>query len=181
MRPAGFAAILKAERPDIVHCIALQGRSSSAARRPPWRGSGGGSIALTGLGLIGARSDRIGKLARSAPCAASCAALATPRTRYLFENADDPELLGLDPADAKVTIVGGAGVDPEALRPAPLPPQPPLRVAVVARMLWSKGVDIAVEAVRSARGRGRCRSSCRSTARPIRRTRRPSRERRCGP
>ena len=40
--------------------------------------------------------------------------LETAQTRYLFENPDDPRLLGLDPADAaRVTIVGGAGVDPE--------------------------------------------------------------------
>jgi glycosyltransferase involved in cell wall biosynthesis len=73
----------------------------------------------------------------------------------LFENPDDPLLLGLDPADAgRVTIVGGAGVDPEILRSSPLSPQPPLKVAVVARMLWSKGIDLAVEAVRLARSRG---------------------------
>jgi glycosyltransferase involved in cell wall biosynthesis len=35
-----------------------------------------------------------------------------------------------------------------------MPPQPPLKVALVARMLWSKGVDLAVEAVRRARSRG---------------------------
>jgi glycosyltransferase involved in cell wall biosynthesis len=31
---------------------------------------------------------------------------------------------------------------------------PPLRVAVVSRMLWSKGIDVAVEAVRLARAQG---------------------------
>ena len=35
-----------------------------------------------------------------------------------------------------------------------MPPQPPLRVAVVARMVRSKGVDLAVEAVRQARAGG---------------------------
>ncbi len=48
-------------------------------------------------------------------------------------------------------MIGGAGVDPAAYRPQPLPPMPPLRVALVARMLWSKGIDVAVEAVRLAR------------------------------
>jgi glycosyltransferase involved in cell wall biosynthesis len=80
--------------------------------------------------------------------------LETTQTRYLFENTDDPKLLGLDPAGSRVTILGGAGIDPEALRPAPLPAQPPLKVAVVARMLWSKGIDVAVEAVRAARAKG---------------------------
>jgi glycosyltransferase involved in cell wall biosynthesis len=51
-------------------------------------------------------------------------------------------------------VVGGAGVDPAAYRPQPLPPMLPLRVALVARMLWSKGIDVAVEAVRLARAQG---------------------------
>ncbi len=53
-----------------------------------------------------------------------------------------------------MTIVGGVGIDSSLYAPKPLPPQPPLRVALVARMLWSKGVDIAVEAVRLARRDG---------------------------
>ncbi len=80
--------------------------------------------------------------------------IATRDTRYLFENEDDPKRLGFDPTDPRVTLVGGAGIDPDLYRPIPLPPLPPLRVAVVARMLWSKGVDLAVEAVRLARERG---------------------------
>jgi glycosyltransferase involved in cell wall biosynthesis len=80
--------------------------------------------------------------------------LETRQTHYLFENPDDPALLGLDPANPRVTLVGGAGIDPEGLSPRPLPPHPPLKVAVVARMLWSKGIDLAVEAVRLARSRG---------------------------
>jgi glycosyltransferase involved in cell wall biosynthesis len=80
--------------------------------------------------------------------------LETPKTRYLFENTDDPKLLGLDPSGSRVTILGGAGIDPEALQPELIPTQPPLKVAVVARMLWSKGIDVAVEAVRAARAKG---------------------------
>ena len=73
----------------------------------------------------------------------------------MFENPDDPVTLGLDPQDTtKVVIVGGAGVDPLILMPSPMPPSPPLKVALVARMLWSKGVDLAVEAVRLARAEG---------------------------
>ena len=53
-----------------------------------------------------------------------------------------------------LVILGGAGIDPEALKAAPLPAQPPLKVAIVARMLWSKGIDVAVEAVRAARAQG---------------------------
>ncbi|OYW99805.1 MAG: hypothetical protein B7Z14_10865 [Bosea sp. 32-68-6] len=93
--------------------------------------------------------------ARMAAIAWLRGAIDGPQVRFLFENPDDPVTLGLDPADAaKVAIVGGAGVDPLILMPEPMPPAPPLKVALVARLLWSKGVDLAVEAIRLARAQG---------------------------
>ncbi|GGD16707.1 glycosyltransferase family 4 protein [Aureimonas glaciei] len=148
-----LAAILAREQPDIVHCIALKSIvvGGAAARRA---GIDRRVYALTGLGLIGAKRDRVGRLARAGLRLVLRGALETPRTRYLFENADDPRLLGLDPAGDNVTIVGGAGIDPDRLSPSPPPALPPLRIAVVARMLWSKGVDVAVEATQLARQQG---------------------------
>lgn len=150
---ARLAAILRRERPDIVHCISLKpiliGGAAARLARIDRR-----VFALTGLGLIGARTDTVGRAARAGVRAAIRGPLETSGTRYLFENADDPRLLGLDPAAPRVTIVGGAGIDPAGLPPLPLPPMPPLRIALVARMLWSKGVDLAVEAVRLARLHG---------------------------
>ena len=146
--------LIEAERPDILHCIALKpialaglaGKIAGVDRRV---------YALTGLGFLGAREGRAAALARFAARLWLREAIDGPRTRFLFENPDDPVMLGLDPADAgKVAIVGGAGVDPLLLYPAPMPPAPPLKVAVVARMLWSKGIDLAVEAVTLARKQG---------------------------
>lgn len=148
-----LAAILKALKADIVHCIALRsilvGGTAAAMAGVPAR-----VYALTGLGLIGARNDMVGRWARKGLRHLIRDALSSKKTRFLFENPDDAVALGLDPADTAVTIVGGAGVDADAFAPAPLPAQPPLKVAIVSRMLWSKGIDLAVEAVRIARGRG---------------------------
>ncbi|MCB8823125.1 glycosyltransferase family 4 protein [Microvirga rosea] len=147
-----LAAILKNEKADLVHCIALRsilvGGTAAAMA-----GIGSRVYALTGLGFLGARTDIVGRWAQRA-VRLLVRGLQTAKTRYLFENTDDPRLIGLDPSDPRVTIVGGAGIDPDILMPQPLPAQPPLKVAVVARMLWSKGVDLAVEAVRIARSRG---------------------------
>ncbi|MCJ2096092.1 glycosyltransferase family 4 protein [Methylobacterium sp. J-072] len=155
---AGYAAgqlagILKALNADIVHCIALRsilvGGTAAAMAGIPAR-----VYALTGLGLVGARSDRIGRAARLGLKALIRGPLASGRTRFLFENPDDALALGLDPSEQSVTVIGGAGVDCAAFQPRPLPEMPPLKVAVVARMLWSKGIDVAVEATRLARARG---------------------------
>ncbi|MFX8126040.1 hypothetical protein ABTL08_19810, partial [Acinetobacter baumannii] len=77
--------------------------------------------------------DRVGRAARLALRALIRGPLASSRTRFLFENPDDARALGLDPLDRTVTVIGGAGIDPGAFSPRPLPDMPPLRVAVVAR------------------------------------------------
>ncbi|MFH6784701.1 MULTISPECIES: glycosyltransferase [Methylobacterium] len=148
-----LAAILKALETDIVHCIALRGILVGGAAAM-LAGIPSRVYALTGLGLIGARQDRAGRLARTALRLLIRGPLETARTRYLFENPDDARLLGLDPGSPRVAVVGGAGIDPEAWVPQPLPPHPPLRIALTARMLWSKGIDTAVEAARRARAEG---------------------------
>jgi len=146
--------LIEAERPDIAHLIALRSivvgglaaRLAGVERRV---------VALTGLGLLGAEDSLKARAARAAMRLYIRAIVDGPEARFLFENRTDPLLLGLDAADsAKVTIVGGAGVDPQALRPAPLPEGPPLKLAMVARMLWSKGADTAVAAVLKARAEG---------------------------
>lgn len=151
---AALRRLIAAEKPDILHCIALKpialaglaGKLAGIDRRV---------YALTGLGFIGARQGALAAAARFAAIAWLRGAIDGPQVRFLFENPDDPVTLGLDPQDAgKVAIVGGAGVDPLMLMPSPMPPAPPLKVALVARMLWSKGVDLAVEAVRLARAEG---------------------------
>ncbi len=148
-----LAAILKAERPAIVHCIALRAIliGGAAARLA---GIASRVYAVTGLGFLAARQDAAARLARGAIARIVRGPLEGPGTRYLFENPDDPLIFGLKPGDPPVTIVGGAGIDPDLFRPEPLPPAPPLRLAFVGRMLWSKGVDVAVEAVTAARARG---------------------------
>jgi glycosyltransferase involved in cell wall biosynthesis len=148
-----LAAILKALKADIVHCIALRGILVGGAAAM-LAGIPSRVYALTGLGLIGARRDRTGRLARAALRLLIRGSLETARTRYLFENPDDATLLGLDPESPKVAVVGGAGIDPEAWVPDALPSHPPLRIALTARMLWSKGIDTAVEAAQLARAEG---------------------------
>jgi glycosyltransferase involved in cell wall biosynthesis len=149
-----LSALLKELQPTLIHCIALRSilLGGFAARRS---GISRRIYALTGLGLLGARRDKRARCAQTLIRFVIRRLLDTPQTRYLFENPDDPLWLGLDPEDRKkVIIVGGAGVNPDQLTPGPLPGSPPIRIALVARMLWSKGVDLAVQAVSQARAEG---------------------------
>ncbi len=144
---------IKQEKPDLVHCIALRmvvlaGLSARLA------GARAIILAPTGLGHawadrgIAARSLRqimrlvVGRLLRGS------------RTHYVFENTDDPSEFRLQPTAGNVTIVPGAGVAADDFPAMPEPPSPPVRIAVVSRMLRSKGIAEAVEAVCLARDRG---------------------------
>ena len=80
--------------------------------------------------------------------------LGRPRTVCVFENAEDPREFGLDPSDPRVVLVGGAGVDPQGFQCGPEPPAPPVKVALLARMIRPKGIAEAVAAVRRARALG---------------------------
>jgi glycosyltransferase involved in cell wall biosynthesis len=150
----GMRQLIAHEKPDIVHLIALRSiiaggiaaRLASARRRV---------VALTGMGFLGAAGTLKARVARGLVKTLIRTVVDGNNTRFLFENRSDPALLGLDPDQtSKVTIVGGAGVDPVAFAPQPLPSGPTLKLAMIARMLWSKGADTAVGAVLSARAKG---------------------------
>jgi glycosyltransferase involved in cell wall biosynthesis len=80
-----------------------------------------------------------------------------PGSRVLVQNPDDERVLkesGMVRADHLV-VIPGSGVDVDYYRPTPAPdPTGPLRVTLVSRMLWSKGVGEFVEAARLLRGKG---------------------------
>jgi glycosyltransferase involved in cell wall biosynthesis len=146
--------IVREQRADIVHCIALRpvvigGVAAKLA------GTGALVVAPTGLGHLWIERGIAVRLARKIVSAIVGSWLRGPRTRYLFENRDDPREFGLDPDDADITIVGGAGVDPEKFPRSEEPAAaPPLKVAVVARMIRPKGIVESVDAVRRARAAG---------------------------
>jgi glycosyltransferase involved in cell wall biosynthesis len=150
---ARMVGIVRAERPDVVHCIALRPvvLGGLAARL-------GGArrlvLAPTGLGHLWIENGPAERLARPLARFVIGRVLRGASTRYLFENTDDPREFGLDPAGPDVAIVGGAGVDPAQFPASPEPPAPPVKAAVVARMLVPKGIAETVAAVRRARAQG---------------------------
>ena len=146
-------SIVRRERPDIIHCIALRPVlfGGLVAR---WLGIKAVVLAPTGLGHLWIEDGFGVRALRSAVRFIVGTILRGPRTRYLFENRDDPVEFGLDPAGSNVTIVGGAGVDPAQFPPSPEPPAPPVKFAVVARMIRPKGIAEAVEAIQRVRAGG---------------------------
>jgi glycosyltransferase involved in cell wall biosynthesis len=154
LRTLGRATrIVAAERPDIVHCVALRmvvlgGIAAKLA------GAKRLVLALTGLGHLWIENGLMERAARTMARQVVGKSLKGAQTHYLFENPDDPGEFGLDVGDPNVTIVGGAGVRPADFPMLPEPPAPPVKIAIVARMLEPKGIAEAVAAVRKARAAG---------------------------
>jgi glycosyltransferase involved in cell wall biosynthesis len=145
--------IVRRERPDIVHCIALRpivlgGTAAKLAQAKALL------LAPTGLGYLWLEPGSAIAIIRSLVRVLVGSWLRGPRTHYLFENRDDPHEFGLGPDDPDVTIIGGAGVNESKFPLVSEPPSPPVKVAVVARMLSSKGIREAIEAAQQARRMG---------------------------
>ncbi len=148
-----FTKLFRAERPDIIHLISIRlivlGGAAAILAGMKRR-----LQAVTGLGLMGVSGSAKARVIRLALGFVLRGPLGGRNVRYVFENREDPSVLGMDPDDADVTIVGGAGIDPSREVEQVMPPHPPLKIALVARMVHSKGVDIAVDALRRARASG---------------------------
>jgi glycosyltransferase involved in cell wall biosynthesis len=153
---AEIARLYRAEQPDIVHHVALKPVlfGAMAARLAFGRKAGPVRVAaITGLGsgLQPARfAARLGR-----PLLRSALRFAAQRGRVIVQNPEDGAAmirLGVDPA--RIALIRGSGVDTAHFAASREPSGSAVSVALVARMLRSKGVLDAVAAVRRLRAQG---------------------------
>jgi glycosyltransferase involved in cell wall biosynthesis len=112
-------------------------------------------LVVTGLGLLGLSTSVKGRLVRRIVFGLIRIAAIRSECHFIFENRSDPVRLGLGPDQSECSVfLMGAGVD---LRDFPLtavPACPPLRLATVSRLIWSKGVDVAARVVSTLASEG---------------------------
>ena len=149
--------LYRAERPDIIHHVALKPMLfGGLARRPGVRRRGGRGADRCGDGSgLRLQRRRPSPAGSAGGCSASRCAWPPAGSRIIVQNPDDGVVLtrlGLDPR--RIALIRGSGVDTAHFAALPAPPAPPVRVALVARMLRQKGVLDAVAAVRLLRARG---------------------------
>ena len=116
--------------------------------------------ALTGLGYVFSSGDIRARLLRPLLRWALGWALNGRRSTCVVQNPDDAAFVaGLGIDRRRIVVIPGSGVDPARFAPSP-EPAGPVRVTMVSRMLWDKGVGEFVEAARACRGHGspRCAS-----------------------
>lgn len=142
-------------KPDVIHFISLKpvlvGGLACLFYRTPAK-----VFHITGLGTLGEGNSWIHRLLRSIVFRLPPLYLHQKNSELLVENPDDLEFLksyGLNPSTA-VTILGGAGVDPDlfpdlSLSNPATSKSTTVRLAFVGRMIKTKGVDVLVEAMAS--------------------------------
>ena len=140
----------RGERPDIVHAVAMKPVLYGAAAA---RLAGVPAVvgALTGLGYVFSSADVKARLLRPCLRRALRWALDGRLSTCVVQNPDDAAFVaGLGIDRRRIVVIPGSGVDTARFAPSP-EPDGAVRVAMVSRLLWDKGVGEFVEAARMAR------------------------------
>lgn len=148
-----FARALRCQQPSIVVAYSLR-MCTLVALLQPLLGSSRFVLGITGVGFIGIAESFWTRTVRRLVFAVLRNTSRT-RTHFIFENATDPVTLGISEAGGhRLSILMGAGIDPNEFRPTELPKGPPFRFATVSRLIWSKGIDLAADAIASLARQG---------------------------
>jgi glycosyltransferase involved in cell wall biosynthesis len=149
---AAMRTLMREVRPDLLHAIALKPIVLSMLTG----GYGAARVfALTGRGYLSVSSSWL-RWAAPAIAFGMRRAVRKTNTALMVENEADRVWVegGARLPDARVTLMPGAGVDPARFTPRPAP-EGPVIVGVASRLIWSKGIDLAVEAIRRLNAEGR--------------------------
>jgi glycosyltransferase involved in cell wall biosynthesis len=154
-----IAELYRAERPDLVHHIALKPvLFGGIARRFASAGIRNSPVAIDsvmGLGSGFSAASFATGLRRPSLGAALRLAAGRDRRWVIVQNPEDREaLIALGTAPQWIVMIRGSGVDCNHFRALPDPEGKTVTVALVSRMLRDKGVLDAVAAIRFLRGRG---------------------------
>jgi glycosyltransferase involved in cell wall biosynthesis len=156
---AAITRLYRAERPDILHHVALKPvLFGSLARHLAFARSdhAPASVAsVMGLGSGFTAATAAAKLLRPSLSLALRLATGSARDWVVVQNPEDRAALmalGIDPA--RIALIRGSGVDIHHFGPLPEPDGGAVTVALVSRMLRDKGVLEAAAAIRRLRARG---------------------------
>ena len=152
---AAFFGLYRRLRPDLLHHVSLKPvlYGGLAARLLGLPAVG----AMSGLGYVFIGSGWKPRLLQMLIHPALRLALDRPKSRMIFQNADDlARFVALGYIQSQqAALIRGSGVDLERFRPVPAPPEGPPIVLFAGRLMWPKGLGAFVEAARALRGRAR--------------------------
>lgn len=142
--------LYKKVRPDVTHHVTIKpviygGIAARLARVPKT------VSAISGLGYVFIQRSLKARVLRQVATFLYRRALGHKHATVIFQNPDDRAMFLKHRLvrEEQIVMVRGSGVDLERFSVAQRPPTPPVRITLIARMLWDKGVGEFVEAARS--------------------------------
>jgi glycosyltransferase involved in cell wall biosynthesis len=108
---------------------------------------------VTGVGFFGIAESIRARMVRSIIFMA-IRHVSRRRSYFLFENNSDPVTTGVARRGYRFSILMGAGVDLREFSQRDIPEGLPLRFATTSRLVWSKGIDLAVAAISTLASQG---------------------------
>lgn len=148
-------ALYKQVRPDITHHVTIKpviygGIAARLAGVPAT------VSAISGLGYVFIQQTLKARVLRSIATFLYKRALGHKNARVIFQNPDDRAAFERNRLvrPAQIRMIRGSGVDLEKFSVAERPATPPVRITLIARMLWDKGVGEFVEAARMLKDTG---------------------------
>jgi glycosyltransferase involved in cell wall biosynthesis len=156
---AAIARLYRAERPDILHHVALKPvLFGSIARHLAFARSRHAPTtvaSVVGLGSGFTATTAAARLRRPPLGLALRLAIGGGRDRVVVQNPEDrTALVAMGIAPTRIALIRGSGVDIGHFVPLPAPVGGTVTVALVSRMLRDKGVLEAAAAIRRLRARG---------------------------
>ncbi len=139
-------AIYRRIQPDLVHHVAMKPvlYGSIAA----WISKVPAVInALTGLGYLFISQSSKARIIRYFVMTVFKYLFSKKQFCLLLQNKDDLSFFKARMPKAKVEIIRGSGVDINHFKPLETKEMPTIKIALVARMLWDKGIQEAIDAM----------------------------------
>jgi glycosyltransferase involved in cell wall biosynthesis len=155
---AAIARLYRAERPEIVHHVALKPvLFGTLARALAFRGAPEAPAvidAVMGLGSGFSAKGIVARLRRHLLSLALRLATGLTGSTVVVQNPEDgATLAALGIRCSRISLISGSGVDIGHFAPLPMPDGDLVKVALISRMLRDKGVLDAVAALRLLRAR----------------------------
>jgi len=146
--------IYRETKPDIVHHVAMKpmlyGSIAAFFARVPYKVQ-----AISGFGFVFLSDSFKAKLLRVPIRLMLRFALCGKQTDVIVQNPDDAALAEQIGVQQKhLHVIAGSGVDIDKFHPVAEPESNEIKVTLVARMLWDKGIEEFVEAIHLLKGRG---------------------------